>query len=249
MYAVWPWPDGSRPRLRMGVVRRSDLPYVERAGDTQILDLPSSAGLLETAHAMFFPSNIVGAEFNFHGPRVGSLALYLREKGPPDTPDIRFLPLLRRDAARQLDGARGVTLLQLRIHRAYSSLLNQLNDGLGASLDATAEATGSQLVELILRARPRSRQPLSARLLQAVRGLAGSSLVRDSAEVFKVKVLREDGGPIEEIDLLNDHLVSVRRVVREHSRGRVVEAASVFEAIEDGYTAMRPELERAPAAG
>ena len=170
-------------------------------------------------------------------------------RGRRDTPDIRFQPLLRRDAARQLDGARGVTLLQLRIHRAYSSLLDQLNDGLGASLDATAEATGSQLVELILRARPRSRQPLSARLLRAVRGLAGSPLVRDSAEVFKVNVLRENGGAIEEIDLLSDHLVSVRRVVREHRRGHVLEVASVFEAIEGGYSSMRPELEKAPAAG
>ena len=67
--------------------------------------------------------------------------------------------------------------------------------------------------------------------------------------MFKVRIVPGDGGAAEEVDLLNDHLVTVTRVVRENARGRVLDPDSVFDAIEQAYGRLRDELRAAPGVG
>ena len=58
--------------LQFGRVRRNGLPMLEQAGNISDLVLDADAGLLEAIHIVFFPNNIVGAEYNHFGPRVSS---------------------------------------------------------------------------------------------------------------------------------------------------------------------------------
>ena len=66
--------------LQFGRVRRNGLPMLEQAGNISDLVLDADAGLLEAIHVVFFPNNIVGAEYNHFGPRVSRLGSYLHEK-------------------------------------------------------------------------------------------------------------------------------------------------------------------------
>ena len=63
--------------LQFGRVRRNGLPMLEQAGNISDLVLDADAGLLEAIHVVFFPNNIVGAEYNHFGPRVSSGSTFL----------------------------------------------------------------------------------------------------------------------------------------------------------------------------
>lgn len=91
------WPDRLRRpfHTRMGKIRRSDLPQVEREGDLQDLDIPRDSGLIEQAHFAFFDNNVVGMVFNFYGPRAGSFAHYLREKHAESSSMLRLDPFVK----------------------------------------------------------------------------------------------------------------------------------------------------------
>lgn len=55
---------------------------MEQAGALSDLRIPTHAGLAETIHIVVFPDNIVGADFNFFGPRLSRFSRYLKEKAP-----------------------------------------------------------------------------------------------------------------------------------------------------------------------
>jgi hypothetical protein len=109
------WPDvaggvrdykvksGEFPRMMFGRVRRSGLPRVEKGGRIDPLGIPSDAGLVEITHVVFFPNNIVGADFNFYGPRVPRLGLYLHTLCPGQCPPLTLLPLLKGDIRGELN--------------------------------------------------------------------------------------------------------------------------------------------------
>ena len=59
-------------------IRRTGLPQLEQAGTVSDLKIADNAGLVEAVHVVFFPDNIVGADFNFYGPRLSRLGYYLR---------------------------------------------------------------------------------------------------------------------------------------------------------------------------
>ena len=76
---------------------------LEQAGNISDLVLDADAGLLEAIHVVFFPNNIVGAEYNHFGPRVSRLGSYLHEKSSEAVARAAFRPILCGDAANQLD--------------------------------------------------------------------------------------------------------------------------------------------------
>ena len=88
---VWPsqLPTG-RVVMQVGVVRRYGLPQLEEDGTVSALALTERQGLLESTHAVFFPNGIVGAEFNFFGPRLSRLSGYMQEKLGLQIPFIKF---------------------------------------------------------------------------------------------------------------------------------------------------------------
>jgi hypothetical protein len=64
--AVCAWVDdvGAEPKIRLVRIRRAGLPQIEEAGLLSDLNLAVNAGLAEPVHVIFFPNNIVGADFN-----------------------------------------------------------------------------------------------------------------------------------------------------------------------------------------
>ena len=108
-------------RLRFAQIRRTGLPQLEQAGALSDLRIPTNAGLAETIHIVVFPDNIVGADFNFFGPRLCRFSRYLKEKAPNHLPDILFQPLLRHDISRLLTKLQNIRLFHLRIRASYGS--------------------------------------------------------------------------------------------------------------------------------
>jgi hypothetical protein len=231
------WVDATaRPqRLRLARLRRNALPQSEMGGRLSAVRLAAGAALYEAVHMLFLPSNIIGVEYNFYGPRPTRLPGYLESVvGALPTP-FSMEQILRHDAAEQLDRQRGLRLLDLRIRPSYAATVAEADSSLGAALSAAAGVGRADVVGVVLQADPRDRSArLAQGLLEGARRLARRSDLRDNATGFKVRGVASDGR-VEPIDVLSDALVSVQQVTRLAANTRAVDPESAYAAVRQAY--------------
>jgi hypothetical protein len=234
--------QATRPRLRVLNVRRTNLPQMESAGVLAPLPLESTAGIADQIHIVFFPSNVIGSEFNFYGPRVTRLADFMRAKRIQ--PRTRIVPLFRDDAIRQLDGMREIRMAHLKLTRGAIGLLRRYDETLAQALDQTAEITGGANVEITVRRTPRSHESLSGRLRQAFRGLAADPEAKELVKALQIEGRNEDG-EFNVVDLIKEELGAVRDVRRVQVRERALDSADAYRVIEETYEDLADEIARA----
>lgn len=241
------WVDSTGPsqRLRWGEIRRSGLPQVEQLGSLSDLAIPANSGLVEVTHVVFFPHNIVGCDFNFHGPRVSRLGFYLGAKAGGKCPWVTFEPLLRQDVLEQLNRLGDVRLLELKIRASYAATVAEANRDLGAAFEAAARAGDAEELEIVLRPRRYSRGTISDRILNFARRLAPRADARTEASKFKVAGLNTETRRVEVVDLLRDQLIVQKQIIRQSKRGRALKSDSAYEAIETAYEELGDQLEKA----
>lgn len=243
-----PTPRGSSERLRFCLVRRSGLPQVERSGSFKDLDLEPDAGLSEPVHIVFFANNIVGAEYNHHGPRISRLGEYLHTKSNKIIQQVRFLPLLRQDIADQLDNLTEMRLFELKVHPSYIAAIRQADDSIADALEANRRMLDSpESVQIVARPSVVGRESTLRRFIGPVKELLSRDDLRANSDHFKVSGKRRDTGRVDTIDLLNAHLITSKRVVRVSERSRVVESSSAFEAILEAHDELADEIAVASA--
>lgn len=229
-----------------GRVRRNGLPQVEQAGTISDLLLDPDSGLLEAIHVVFFPTNIVGAEYNHFAPRLSRLGTYLHEKSSQAIIRPVFRALLRRDAAEQLDRLTEISMLDISIHPSFSAKLKQAERSLGDAFEANASVLDNpETVQLVIKPQRMARQSARDRLVTSFKELFNQNDELQGVERFQIRGKCEDTGRIETIDLLKDQLISIKQIVRMNQRSRALEPSSAFQAIREAYDQLRPELESA----
>jgi hypothetical protein len=238
------WVDQIEPltRLRLGNIRRNDLPQLEQGGALGPLDLSEESGLAEATHVVFFGDSIVGSEFNFYGPRVSRLASYFAEKAQRVCPPVFFEPLLRQDVAEQLERLRDIRLMHLAIHRSYATTVARANRSLASAFNAAAEAGDAEEIDILLRPARYSRGWLSHELLRSVRQLARERGLREGARAFEVKGYDRATDSVEAVDILNDKLIVTKTIIRLDRRTRALDSADAYRAIEEAYAELRDHL-------
>ena len=178
---------------------------------------------------------------------MSRLSWYLRERGSGHCPDVTFEPLLRQDVAAALDRLQEIRLFHLKIRAAYAATVAQADRDLGEAFAAAQRAGDADQLEIVLKPRKYSRNPLAHRVLQAARFLGRREDLRLEASKFQVKGVRADTGVLEVVDVLRDQLVVQEEVMRQSERGRALQSVSAFEAIERAHGALEDELMLAAA--
>lgn len=239
------WVDalGLPHRVRIGNIRRTELPQVEETGVLSPLDIPPRSGIAEQIHVVFFNNNIVGADFNYYGPRISRLSYYLHEKARGICPPlVNFKPLLRQNVLEELDRLGRIRLFNLRISASYAATVALADRDLGSAFEAAARVGEAEELEIILKPAQHSRSWLSERLHPIIRRLAGRQDLQLEASRFKVRGQNRTTGQIEEIDLLNDKLIAKRRILQIDERTRALDRDSAYAAIEDAFDELRDNL-------
>ncbi|HEY7289994.1 MAG TPA: hypothetical protein VH583_09180 [Vicinamibacterales bacterium] len=245
----WVARAGANARLRFANIRHGGLPEVDQAGVLTPLDIPDNANLAESVYIRFFPNQIVGAVYNFYGPRLPQLAYYLRVKVGDVLPPrgVQFDPLLRSDVLQRLQTMDRLTLFELRIHRSYLESLKAIDETLGRAFEASFEAGDGIQAEISLRASRATDDTLFRRLRRIARRISRGS--NDS--VLKLVVR---GGPngsrkTDLVDLLSDELLVTREIEVVQERHRALNPESAFAAIDDAYDELHDVLEAEDALG
>jgi len=242
--AICCWVDdaGATGKLRMGTVRRSGLPQVDRAGTLSDLSIPQSAGLVEQIHVVFFPNGIVGTDFNFYGPRLSKLSAYLAKKARGVVPPVVFEALLRQDVAEQLRQLSNVKLFQLKIRKSYVQRIASVDQSLGEAFRAAAAVCDAEAIEVTLAPEPYSRKGIGQRMLKVLRQLVGLRDLREESIRFHVKGTDSETGATSVIDLLSDKLVVRKKIIKHGDRSRALDSESAYRAIRAAYQDVEGEL-------
>ncbi len=245
--ATYCWVDrhGSPQRVRVATIRRSGYPFVERLGDLSPLSVPADSGLADQIHVVFFENNVVGADYNFYGPRLGSLALYLRKKADGVCPKkLRFEVLLDPDAAERLENLQELMVLDMKVRPSDSEVRAQLEEGLGGGFDANDVMGSVGELGLLLKSEPYSRKSIPRRILDFARRVGRDENFLRSATRFKAKGIDQFGN-LEEIDVLNEQLVAKKKMIKEDPLSRALVKESAYEAIEEAYEELEEKIARA----
>lgn len=244
---AWPGMRTASPSLRFCQIRRTGLPQLERAGTVSDLNIAADAGLLEPVHVIFFSENIVGADFNFYGPRLSRLGYYLRVKSSNAVPLAVFHPLLRLDVAEALDHLTEIRLFDLKVRASYVETVRQADVSLGDAFAANARVLDGEIEELevVLKPSKDGRSGALQRLLAPLKALVRAPELRENAGRFQVKGKHDGTGRVEVIDLLHDQLIANKQILRLGERSRAVDASSAFEAIRAAHDELGDDLRRA----
>jgi hypothetical protein len=233
--------------LQVGNLRRTGLPQLERRGNMEPLGIPTAAGLVELVHVVFFPNNIVGSEFNFHGPRLSRLAHYVSAKAGHIHRSVEFLPLLRQDVLNQLDRLKDVRLFQIKMRASFADVVAEADRDLGSAFAAAAKAGGAETIEVILSPKPYSRESISDKILSLVKKLAKRTDTREEVSRFIVKGFDDEAGRTQLIDIMSDKLISKKQIVLQDKRTRALDPDSTFKAIVEAHAELKDQLHSAAA--
>jgi hypothetical protein len=235
--------NDSPQRVRLAISRRSALPHIEQGGRTTPLQLSPAEGLAEQTHLIFFPNNIVGAEFNFYGPRVSRLRGYFRTKAQHLCEDITFEQLLRGDVLAKLERMRDLQRFELGIRRGYAAAVADADQDLGSAFDAQFRVSDAERIDVILRAKPRDpRSTLAAGLWDTAKRLLRQDGFREHASTFRVRAYNPETTRREDLNLLNDQLIAHKQVVKHDPRSRAVDSASMYSAIRAAHEELHEEI-------
>lgn len=236
-------------KARIGTIRTKGLPMMERRGQTIPLTIPPDAGLYEPMHFIIFPDNIVGFEYNYYGPRPGSLKFYLPKKLPNLVDEVELVPLMRRDVHTLLSRIGEVKVFRLKIHRDMGELLRELDDNLPDAIEAAKRASDAEYIEIVFRAKRYSRHGINIPFLNRLASWLSRSEVRAAVDTLKIRARDEITQSVEEFDLLQEYLLSVKQVVKQDDIHRSVNTNAMYAAIQEAYDELRPEIYRIISEG
>lgn len=241
--------------MRFGQIRRAGLPQIEETGNLSDLDLAANAGLVEPVHVVFFPDSIAGADFNFYGPRLNRLGYYLRVKAGDPTPLTHFEPLLRLDVINQLNTLQDVRLFDLKIRPSFIDAVRDADKDLGLAFDAAIQLGKCDQIEVLMRPTKDDQtirykvgeivggaMSLGRKLVTIAKRLGKREELKTEATKFIIRGKREDTGRVESIDMLHDHLISHKQILKHGERSRALDPSSAYAAIEMAYEELKDEL-------
>ena len=155
---------------------------LEQAGSISDLVLDADAGLLEAIHVVFFPNNIVGAEYNHFGPRVSRLGRYLHEKSSEAVARAAFRPILRGDAAKQLDRLSDLRVLELSILPSYVDVVRRSHVSLSDALAAIGRVfENPKVLQVILKPQREASDGFLASMIGGLKELVSNGNFQEGA--------------------------------------------------------------------
>lgn len=245
----WDEPSAAFHRLRLGKIRNWGLPPVAQNGNLTPLELAPDAGLAELTHMVVFPNGIVGVEATQLGPKPFHLGVYLREKAGAHCPPLQADLLIRGNALARLARIKEVVLFHIQVPSKHIGVLQEHDDGLADVFKAAHDFGKSASIAFTLGPKMYGQ---SGGFDEGFRGylrrLAKKTEVRQVAERFFIRGVDSETGERIVVDLMKENIVAKKRMLRHDGKTRAVDSKSAFEAIEQAYVELKPEIDDAAGA-
>ena len=242
--------DDNKILGKVAHVRRGARPSVEKKGTGEvrsIKELTPDDGIVETTHFVLYPSDrVIAIEYNHHGPRAKTIAVYLETKAKDIINNVELKSVTNREFQRRLNQVdpSGIRILQMRIPISRSEQVRSIDSDIFEAMKSAEKIGQSEEIEIILRPKKRSRATIDVlgRLKNIVEKIMQDN--SEPSEIFtglKIGGLDAETGRSKEFDLLEEHLVSLVHLVRENSM-REIDSDDMFKKIDHAFRSKREEI-------
>lgn len=230
--------------FQFGKARKTEMASVVANGRVKPLTLAHGEKLFDRIHIVFFPSGVVGAEFNLFGPKMPALTEYLISKLSSCTP-VAFDRLVHGDVMERLSHVREVKVIEMRIDAARSEVMAPFGDGWIDTAKWMNQQLGVGSVEVALRAGTTARRPFSERAIAAVREMLSGPHLREATDKFKIKAVPDGSNMTISIDLLDDKLMEAVEIPRDICRNPDRYKEFMYNKIRTIYNALKRDIMQA----
>jgi len=228
-------------KARVGTIRRTGLPDIEERGKISPLNIAPNAGLFEPTHFMIFDNNVAAFEYNFYGPRPGSLKYYIPKK-LVGIDKVDLMALFKPDTLDILNKIGEIKLFELRVHRNMGQLLKNLHESLYDCFSSLKKASNSQTLTIILANEKHSRKPIRLKFRERLYEWLQIPGVREGVESIQIKGRNMETDQIEWVDLLQQFLIAEKRVIKQKDGYRAVDSEDMYRAIEQAYNELKDDI-------
>ncbi len=212
------------------------------------LEFKKYEGLYEPTHFAVFDGSIIGSEYNHYGPRM-PYALhiiinnYLSENPIDDVERIEIKPILRQEIYEALSKFEEIRAVTIKIATDYARLLMAEDPNFEKLFSAAELVEDMYLTIGFSSGRKRSRGNIFNDVVSSLTKIFSRDDYKGKVFTLKIKG-REAGGPMQEINLLNQIMLVEEKVAKLNSRTKAIDSQDMFRAIVESYKSLKSELER-----
>ena len=229
--------------FQLGLTRMDALPMIDDRGTLNPLLLPTNtSGLYEPFHATLFSNNILGAEYNYFGPRIGNLVLYLKDKLNHSVRDVVLINLVRPDLYTLLNNLSEIKVFTLEIPRQNVGITGELHSNLQSGFENMAACSDADNIQVRIcntsNRDPDIQLPFKDRLAEFVMHR------RNEIKNLRLKAREFESEVFKDYNLLDYFMYSKKEVIKEEAAGRHVQSQDMYRAIQDAYNEFIDEINR-----
>jgi len=239
-------------------IRNKDLPIIFDIKNKILLPLYLNKyqGLLEPSHFVVFKGKIIGAEYNHYGVRnINSKLMklinnYLKQNTYEDIKKVEIKPILKKEVYDLIEKFVEIRNIEISIATNYARILIQDDPTIYEQIFSAAKVVDDdmklQLTFSLGKGKKEGNPIKFGKIVEPIKKI----LLRDdidnikkNIDKIKIRGILEDGESIETINILEELMLTEKKVSKLDNRTRAVDSESMYREIISSYLALEDELE------
>lgn len=246
--------NSNRKLYRLSKIRKSDLPlgFDIKNKDVFPLNLGEYQGLFEPSHFVVFDGKIIGAEYNYYGVRQVHSKLtwlindYLQQNAHGIIKKVEIKPIMKKEVYDLLDKFVEIRGIYISVATNYAKLLKQDDPQSFGQMFSAAELVDDMRLYLSFTLGKGRRYGDPSRFKEIL-GLLKRILSRDDSKKYidflKIRGKLEGSETVETINILEELILTEKRIPKLNERTRAVDTHSMYQEIIESYNILRRDLE------
>lgn len=246
--------DSVRQLYGISKIRKSDLPLGFDINKKNVfsLDLKDYQGLFEPSHFVIFDGKIIGAEYNHYGVKWVHSKLawlindYLKNNPQIGTKRVEIKPILKKEVYDLIDKFVEIKGIRISVATNYAKLLKQEDPQSFEQMFSAAELVDNMWLNLSFtlgKGRKHGDPTKFEKVLKSIKKILSREDSKNNVNVMEIRGKLEGSDTIESINVLEELMLTEKRIPKLDDRTRAVNPDSMYREIIDSYSALKNELE------
>jgi len=239
---------------RISKIRKLDLPlgFDINKRDVFPLDLKDYQGLFEPSHFVVFDGKIIGAEYNHYGVKwvhsklVWLINEHLRQNTYGDIKRVEIKPILKKEVYDLIEKFVEIKGIRISVATNYARLLKQEDPQSFEQMFSAAELVDDMRLYLSFtlgKGRKYGDPAKFERILKSIKKILSREDSKNNVNVMEIRGKFEGSDAIETINILEELMLTEKRIPKLDDRTRAVNPDSMYREIIDSYLTLKDELE------
>ena len=239
---------------RISKIRKSDLPlgFDINRKDVFPLDLKDYQGLFEPSHFVIFDGKIIGAEYNHYGVKwvhsklVWLINEHLRQNPYGDIKRVEIKPILKKEVYDLINKFIEIKSIRISVATNYAKLLKKEDPQSFEQMFSAAELVDDMWLHLSFtlgKGKKYGDPKKFERILKPIKKILSRDDSKNNVNVMEIRGKLEESDAIEKINVLEELMLTEKRIPKLDDRTRAVNPDSMYREIIDSYLALKDELE------